>query len=935
MESHPLTSRTSPTRAHTCTGVTEVASIPSQAHIEHTASTEEEEIEQDEHYSSEASSDCDDIPNQPAEPPQFVQLTTAPTVLPPAPVAAPVQQTDVDRARERLRDARARDVAASAPHTERFHRERASRASESVESADRQRQVARSPSHNEAARHPDGILLGATAKSQARHLHRTWSRDKSMSTESDHMKPPDQSIGHQADEYLLSPNMALQWQHLSLTQFKESVSHDLLSGLDRDAWTKFNQTSERRWNVADLEKKILATHTPFAKGLAEQLDELAEPVQPTVLNLPNILRDLSEDEHPLAVQVWLRLSRGVDVLPAEIRADMPHTDVTNYPVSDPLLQRQLPDEIQRHFDCGFCKTWSDIQKEFGVAEARPKNILPLNAVPKNESVCRVTFDPSNSNDENVPSVNEFADTLPKPTCIYPTFKHGTTAMYRQGWMVRADDSDAFLNHSLKPRSMSNCGFIDPRDGTVCALTKLGLGFQASAAIQQDTEVAQVRALRRRLRKLGLHTAGPDPDYQRKFPFVKPDTCRDSLTAALPYCDDIGAWLTTRVAAWFTCIHLLLQKKEWGVCLGMKPGKTDHPLSEMEWIGFLYKLRPMLVGFTPKKLTKMCDAVTPFSSAAAVTPTVKQAKSALGLLDHASNILLLGKAYFHVMRSQVTLLDSASKSRTAPDRTPFLLSTDLRHSMDMWHSFLTNMTARSAFIGVRRRVFPFPGYSDASFSHQAGWCWHCMGAISWGKWPSHWLNKLGPHSEFAEIFITECELWAILALARRMFPKARGMQFRGFADNLSTVHMLNKLSTRSPRCRLIVTEILWLAVVWDVEISYSHIPTDINVLSDFGTRQDDKAFKEHLKDFVKSFPSAKWRKAMDSFPARGPARPELLPHIPVAGAEEFFGMQIDPSAMGKLLPEWMSSGIINKDRRAALAAFDSPTHLPHTRLQPGS
>jgi hypothetical protein len=42
------------------------------------------------------------------------------------------------------------------------------------------------------------------------------------------------------------------------------------------------------------------------------------------------------------------------------------------------------------------------------------------------------------------------------------------------------------------------------------------------------------------------------------------------------------------------------------------------------------------------------------------------------LDHASNILLLGKAYFHVMRSQVTLLDSASKSRTAPDRTPFLL-----------------------------------------------------------------------------------------------------------------------------------------------------------------------------------------------------------------------------------------------------------------------
>ena len=42
--------------------------------------------------------------------------------------------------------------------------------------------------------------------------------------------------------------------------------------------------------------------------------------------------------------------------------------------------------------------------------------------------------------------------------------------------IRADDVDAFLMHSLKPRSMSNCGFIDPRTGEMCALVKLGIGF---------------------------------------------------------------------------------------------------------------------------------------------------------------------------------------------------------------------------------------------------------------------------------------------------------------------------------------------------------------------------------------------------------------------------------------------------------------------------
>jgi hypothetical protein len=68
-----------------------------------------------------------------------------------------------------------------------------------------------------------------------------------------------------------------------------------------------------------------------------------------------------------------------------------------------------------------------------------------------------------------------------------------------------------------------------------------------------------------------------------------------------------------------------------VALGMKPGKTDPPATSMEWIGFYYYLREMLVGFTQKKLTKMCNSVTPFSSQATVTPTVVQARSTLGLL----------------------------------------------------------------------------------------------------------------------------------------------------------------------------------------------------------------------------------------------------------------------------------------------------------------
>jgi hypothetical protein len=37
-------------------------------------------------------------------------------------------------------------------------------------------------------------------------------------------------------------------------------------------------------------------------------------------------------------------------------------------------------------------------------ESEPKNILPLNAVEKNLDVCRITFDPSNTNDDDVDSM---------------------------------------------------------------------------------------------------------------------------------------------------------------------------------------------------------------------------------------------------------------------------------------------------------------------------------------------------------------------------------------------------------------------------------------------------------------------------------------------------------------------------------------------------
>ena len=108
----------------------------------------------------------------------------------------------------------------------------------------------------------------------------------------------------------------------------------------------------------------------------------------------------------------------------------------------------------------------------------------------------------------------------------------------------------------------------------------------------------------------------------------------------------------------------------------------------------------------------------------------------------------------------------------------------------------------------------------------------------GCWPDYWVDLVGTRSDLAEIFITELEVYAIVRQARSIFPHCRGMRFEGYSDNLGAVYMMNKLSSRSKLCRKLVEEILWLAVAYDVEIAFQHVPTEQNCLTDGGTRQAD-------------------------------------------------------------------------------------------------
>ena len=736
------------------------------------------------------------------------------------------------------------------------------------------------------------------------------------------------AIDIEGDEVLLTPEMAQFWQQLTFQQFVAAVPVKRFRGLDREAWTAFAVHKEKQFDMKRREERILKSGSVFAKHLAENWsEELKLPVLPSKLNLPNILRDLNGDDHPKAAEVYITLSRGAMILPAEVAAKMEASEVENYRPKTNLLARQRTEEVQRHFDEGYVANWDDLVEQYGEdAVGQPVNIHAFDTVPKNESVCRLTLDATNAGNSKKLSVN---DSTPKELypVHYPKYLHVTAAMSPTGNIARADDTDAFLLTPLRPSQYRHACCRDPRTNKIIAFRRLPLGFTSACNIQQNTLVAHIRAFRRLLRKRGLRTAGDDPVYERPWTYTKPNPKGHELSASPGYTDDVALVTTSWASGYFSLIIFLMLKYEWGIGQGFKPGKTDPPAVQALWIGFLFNCRKMTLALHQERLDKMKIDIMPFAGKAiGEDRTIADARSLLGVLNFACAVILLGKAFMAHLYSVVQIADKEAKGLKAANKTIFKGNEETHHTANMWMQLLETMSVRSAMIGIRRKKFPFPAFSDASFT---GWCWACMGIVKAGFYPKSWAARIGHHSEYKDIFITELETLCVALMAREIFPRCKHMIFEGFADNIGTVFMLNKFSTKSKRIRPIVEEILWRAVVYDVEISYDYIPTYRNCLTDAGTRLKDKNFQLHI-DAFRSVHSPKWTaEAERQFPIQQPARPELLKQIPTVHQDLFDSLEIsleDLSELKSIESEWRTryDTIAANNTAAAAAAFSQDT-----------
>eukprot|EP01047_Picozoa_sp_COSAG01_P073279 COSAG01_NODE_11902_length_1837_cov_2.998274_1_plen_165_part_01 len=104
-------------------------------------------------------------------------------------------------------------------------------------------------------------------------------------------------------------------------------------------WSDFaGHHPERLFNMTKREAQVPKLNTPFAETLKQRRTDLALPVLPSSFNLPLVLKDLQLDDHPMAVEVYIRLSRGVEILPPDLSRQIHPSRVANYKPKTPLLE---------------------------------------------------------------------------------------------------------------------------------------------------------------------------------------------------------------------------------------------------------------------------------------------------------------------------------------------------------------------------------------------------------------------------------------------------------------------------------------------------------------------------------------------------------------------------------------------------------------------
>ena len=208
-------------------------------------------------------------------------------------------------------------------------------------------------------------------------------------------------------------------------------------------------------------------------------------------------------------------------------------------------------------------------------------------------------------------------------------------------------------------------------------------------------------------------------------------------------------------------------------------------------------------------------------------TLREVQKLTGFLNFLGKAIVPGRAFTRRMYAQ-------GKNLTQPHHH-FKIKEEFRRDLLLWEQFLTNeaIFSRPLFdLDTRLYYAPQRFYTDAAGTKGCGGIcdknWFII------EWDCNFIKKCNPS-------INYLELYALTVGILSWIKEYNNSRVIIFCDNQSVIHMVNKQSTKSKNCMVLIRMIVMHCLVHNVKIKVEYIESKSNTYADLLSRLKYKEF----------------------------------------------------------------------------------------------
>ena len=260
-------------------------------------------------------------------------------------------------------------------------------------------------------------------------------------------------------------------------------------------------------------------------------------------------------------------------------------------------------------------------------------------------------------------------------------------------------------------------------------------------------------------------------------------------------------------------------------------KCSSPAQCVRYLGILFDSVNMKLMLPDDKLEKLATELKFFENK--VRATKRQLQRLCGVLSYTAKVIKGARTF---SRKVIDLL------KGLPEGNPRVkLSADFHADLDWWRRWSPQFNGAAYVIDRNWGEGPTI-YSDASFSGYGAifdedWIGGFFNSTDLPKFTCdschsfHWFNIHVPEINN----INYLELIPVYLAVMLLAPSCRDSHIVCYTDNTQVVAMVNKGTSVNDSAMVLLRELFWLSVIFNLHVTARHIPGKLNVSADYISR----------------------------------------------------------------------------------------------------